>query len=129
MQVQEFSMGLGFCPQLSTLFQLQKLADHTTGQPTLALIVLLHCFLFLMLCSLKTSSNSVLSRNVFGLTKCGYSKDSSVILCSLTPKLTSVFVIDMLIKVVCGVSFGIMALCFSVHFQHKIVHMFLWKTF
>lgn len=46
-------------------------------------LTVLHCFLFLMLCSLKPRSNSVLSRNVFGLTKCGYSKDSSVILCSL----------------------------------------------
>ena len=78
--------GLGILPQLNSLFQLQKLAGRTAQDRPSPLPVLLHCLLFPMLCSLKPSSNSVLSGNVFGLTKCGYSKGSPVFLCSLRSK-------------------------------------------
>ena len=201
-------MVSGFCPQLTSLFQLQRLANYITHNEQSSMPVL-HCLLSLIqptsLCSLKLSCNSVPSRNMTGLTRLDYSKDFLVTLCSLhfrvkvkvlvaqscpdslwlhgnvahqvplsmefsrleywsglpflsprdllnpgvkpgspalqvdsslseppgktTPELTWKFAVATLLKVVCGVSFGIITLCFSIHFQHKIVHMFHWKTF
>ena len=75
-----------FCPQLTSLSQLQRLAKYTTHNGESSMPVP-PCLLSLTqptsLCSFKLSCNSVPSRNMTGLTRLGCSKDFLVILCSL----------------------------------------------
>lgn len=86
-QFRGLPMVLRFCMQLNFLFQLQMFAGSTAHNKASPLPVLLHCLPCLIapisLCSFKLTSKSVLSRNMIGLTRLGYSKDSLVILCSL----------------------------------------------